>query len=625
MILSPKQVLELVKTPIDPVIGENKKLQDAHKVHIQGTGFESVLKQIVGYENVEQFHERKLLTKPFTRPLFKKIMNAQSRWKSAWGTQKFYQFQKNSEELSKDFKEQVLSQVWKNTSIETFVKEFLSKAIYQEFNGFLLVEKPQVITDETGTYQVREGIYKTIEGDVTKPYICFKSVEEVYKFKVTGKTVEFIVLAFGEIDQNGRKIQLYRVIDDRNDYIVEKEGNKVELSKLYPVIEHKAGRCPVVSMTYINKELINDKSRTSPVDDIIQLLDYHLHQFAEHLVSEILHAHPNFFQVGQRCVEVFKDIKCDGGRIAGQSNGQDINIQCPSCKGTGLNQKKDASTIQILPAMDEMGNGVNITAPAGYVTPPVDILTYQQNSIDWMEEKILEAALGVNNFTQSEGLQQTATGVIANLKPLEDIISEIIDIIEGVETALTDILGKMYYGDKYVRSEIIYGRKLTLRDENTLLREIKESKEAGASGTHIKSLNEELTYSRFIRSNSDLQRNIILNELEPLIGLTFKEIEDSNNIPKTVKLLKQNFTDLIQRFEMENGNLNDFMPGKEQSKKVNKIREILLGYIELLEEQMSPESSQEPPVISEFNPVNDQPFVPPSPLSRESFDQPPPL
>jgi hypothetical protein len=585
MILSEGQVLELVKQPIDPVISVNKNLQDDHKIHIQGIGFESVLRQIIGYENVEQFNQRKLLTKPFTRPLFKKILNTHSRWKTASGTTKYYNFAKNSEALSKEFKENVLNKVWKNQSIGTFVNEFLSKAIYEEFNGFLLVEKPQVINIDGLQYQVKDGIQKPYDGNV-KPYICFKSIDDVYKFKLTGKTVEFIVLLFGKIKRENRTIDLFRVIDDKYDYIVEKEGDKVNLSAEYPRIEHKAGRCPVSSITYINKTLTDDKTKTSPVDDIIQLLDYYLHQFAEHLVTEILHAHPNFFQTGQACTAHHEGVQCNKGEIFYERDGKSHKISCPTCRGTGHNLHKDASTTIILPAFDIEGKPFNITNVAGYVSPPVDALEYQQKAIDWMEEKIIEAATGINNFAQSDSLEKTATAVVANLKPLEQIISEIIDIIEGVETTLTDIIGKMFYGDKFLGSEILYGRKLSLRDENTLIEEIKKSKEAGASSTHIKSLNEELTYSRFIRSNYDLQRNAILNELEPLIGFTFDEIERSTNIPIKVKFLKQNFNDLIQRFENENGSINDFMAGSEMPKKVSAIKDILNNFVE---------DSQDPP------------------------------
>jgi hypothetical protein len=582
MILSQEEILEVVNNPINPVIGVNRELQDDHKVHIKGTGFETVLKQIIGYENVEQFNQKKLLTKPFTRPIFKKIINSQSRWKTAQGTSKFYKFTK--EKLAADFKDNILSQVWKGGSIDEFVKNFLAKAIYEEFNGFFLVEKGKTETIEGKKYEVKEGIKRRINPEEKiKPYIAFISVDDVYNYKVNGKRVEWICLKFGKEKRNNIDIELFRFIDDEFDYIIEKEGKVVRVSEKYPVLKHEAGRCPVVNVSFLNKNLTDDRTKTSPVDDIIALLDYYLHQFAEHLVTEVLHAHPNYYQVGQKCTAEYHNTKCDGGTIFYEENGEAKSMVCNSCKGTGHNLKKDASTTIILPALDSEGKAFSISNVAGYVAPPVDALTYQQAAIDWMENKILEAALNVKGYAQKEGLVSTATEVVANLRPLEDIISDIIDLIEGVEKELTDLIGRTYYGDKYLGCEIIYGRKLNLRDENTLLKEITEAKKAGATYQYIKTLCEELVYTRFIRSESDLQRNILLIELEPLVGFTMDEVEKSAYITRNVKILKQNFTDLIQKFEMDNGLITDYRPELETRKKALEILAVLYSYI--LDEQ----------------------------------------
>lgn len=576
MILSPEQVVHLVKEPKDSILDENIKLQNRHKIHIHGDGFESVLKQIIGYETVEQFKQKKLLSKPFTRSLFKKIINEQSRWKTAWGTSKFYAFDNNSDELSRQFQQDVLSQVWKNESIEVMVNDFLYKAIYEEFNGFLLVEKGRVEVIDGVRFEIRNGIKKRIEEtDQLKPYIVFISAEDVHAFKLSGKTVEFIVIKAGK---HGKK-DLFRVIDDRFDYIVEKEGNTCTLSTIFPPIEHGAGRCPVSTITSINRKITDDRTKTSPVDETIDLLDYYLHQFAEHLVTEILHAHPNFYQVAQRCMNVVEGIKCDNGWIRGSYNGKEIDKECPSCRGQGVRLHKDASTATIIPPRDNEGKPFNLSNPMGYVTPPIDILQYQIDAIDWMRKEILSSALGDASQATKESLVNSATEVIANNRSLQDIIAGIIEVIEGVETNLSDIIGKMFYGDRFIRSEIIYSRKISIKDENTLIKEISESKQAGASYSHIKTLNEELTRVRHVRSNTDLQRNIMLNDLEPLIGFSFNEVESSNSVDATTKELKQNFVDLIQRFEEQNGKITDFMPEAELPNRVSSIRDVLLGYL----------------------------------------------
>jgi hypothetical protein len=248
---------------------------------------------------------------------------------------------------------------------------------------------------------------------------------------------------------------------------------------------------------------------------------------------------------------------------------------CPSCKGNGANIHKDASTVIILPAKTDQGEAFNITNVAGYVSPPIDILKHQMEELDKIKHEILESATGQ---TGSQNLtERTATETILNLKPLENIIGEIIYVIESTEKKLTDIIGKMW-SDKYEGCEIIYGKRLNLRDDNLILAEIKSSKESGASYFYIRTLAEELIYSRFSQSHSDLQRNLLINAVEPFVGFTFDEIEKSANITQEQKYVKQNFTEYISRLEDEEGDLMKIKGDSDTGVKIKYIKEKLLIY-----------------------------------------------
>jgi len=272
MILDEKEIIDIIEKPRKGNLAVNKELQDDHKVHIYGAGFESVLTQIIGYENVEQFEQKKLLTKPFTRTLMKEIIDAQSRWKTSFGTSKFYEFK--DKEQRKEFQDDVLSQVWKGKSMSSFVDTFLSKALYEEFNGFFMIDRGRIVMEDGVRYEIREGIKKILpEGKEPLPYIVFIAVEDVYSFKIIGDTVEYLAINYGTKKVNGNEVKLYRVLDDKYDYIVEVHGRKPRISTDYPPIEHGARACPVSSVTHLNHKLTNDETKTSPVDQIIDLLD----------------------------------------------------------------------------------------------------------------------------------------------------------------------------------------------------------------------------------------------------------------------------------------------------------------------------------------------------------------
>lgn len=555
MRLTEDNIKTLVKQSRSEALAYSEALQDEHKVHITGDGYQKAITQIIGYENVEQFKQKKLLTKPFTRPLLKYIIDAQGRWKTAQGTSKVYRFQNDDDKKkAKAFKTDVLSQVWKGKDMENFIGKFLSPAIYTEFNGFFIVDKPKVVVDEAGQqFEIKDGKSTAVEKDAEPlPYIIFKPISEIHNFSVTGDKVDWIVYKLPNIETDGKSVQRYRVIDTVASYTITVEGSQ-NVTGMDEPLEHNVGVTPVVPVSSINKELGVDEVRTSPIDALIPLLDYYLNQYAEHVVSCLLHAHPIYYQVGQKCTYSNGEATCEEGQLSWEgSKGEHISATCNSCQGTGHNIHKDASTVIVLPAKTEAGDAFSITNVAGYVTPPNETLGSQIDRLDRIKKEILEAATGQ---ISAENLStKTATETILNQKPLEDIISEVIDVVEGVETQLTDIIGRMWAPDEYEKSVILRGRKLNLRDENLILEEISKAKENGSSYYYIKTLNEELIFSRFARSQDDLHRNLAAATLEPFIGFTFDEVEASANATTEQKYIKQNFVDYLQRAEMELGN-----------------------------------------------------------------------
>jgi hypothetical protein len=89
--------------------------------------------------------------------------------------------------------------------------------------------------------------------------------------------------------------------------------------------------------------------------------------------------------------------------------------------------------------------------------------------------------------------------------------------------------------------------------------------------------------------------------LEPLQGYTFSEVDTSSSIPPKTKLLKQNFTDYIERFELENGNIVEYEPNTEYSAKVKKIKAILDGYVVETETAISDAEKAKIPTQTTFN------------------------
>jgi len=593
MILSNDEILELIDHPRNSeAIEDAIELQDDHKVHVNGLNYQNVINRILDYEDQKQFVQKRELSEPVTPILTKKIKDEQGRWKTV-NAKKYYEWK--GIQKDKEFREEILSGVWKGESIDYFIKQFFSEALYTEFNGFVIVERPQTYQEGDIWYEIKDGIKSPSKGE-PNPYLIFRPIENILDFVSRGNRVEYLMIDWGEEIRKEKggdiKYRLIRVIDDEKDVIYESAeetlvANKdMELqsgyqeSRRYPRIKNKLGYVPAIQISTYRRDIKYDEIKTSPIGHIIPHLKTYLTLWAEHVITCILHSHPIYYQIGQKCTYEDSRGKCEDGIIRYTTpDGQPKEVTCPACKGAGAKIRKNASQALILPQLDEEGNAYNVSNVAGYVTPPVEALQQQIKELNWLKEDIFLAGTGMNKMAETE-IEKTATEAILNYKPLEKIVSEIQDNLEYVETFLVDTIGKMRYGSKYVRSEISYSRTLNLRDENTILTEIEQAKNSGASASYVRTLHRELIQTRYHHNKIDLERNMMLEEMEPFIGYTPEELNKyySGFIDQDTMLYKVYFTDYIVRFENEIGLITDYKPDKDMRERVNMIKDKLLSY-----------------------------------------------
>jgi len=325
MILTDQEVIELIEHPANSdAIQTASELQDIHKVHVNGKGYKDYIRQIIGYENNEQYARKKELSECGTIFLTKIIIDQQSRWQNVKGTKKYYTFAKAARK-EKEF-DKVLSQVWKNESIDYFINEFVKDALYTEFNGFVIGELPQVVKKEKNTYEIKDGISQPLQ-DKLKPYLIFRPIETIVDFVSKGNKVEYIIIDWGEEERDTQKnanpesgsgttVQLYRILDDNSDRIFEKIKGVVSLSTKYPLIPNKLDYVPAVQISIFRDDVLIDEVKTSPIRQSIPLLKTYLTNWAEHVITCILHSHPIYYQIGQQCRFEDKDGACQNGIIS---------------------------------------------------------------------------------------------------------------------------------------------------------------------------------------------------------------------------------------------------------------------------------------------------------------------
>jgi len=283
-----------------------------------------------------------------------------------------------------------------------------------------------------------------------------------------------------------------------------------------------------------------------------------------------LHNFPKLSVIGVKC------SYCGG---TGVTDDNDEKKVCPRCLGSGKLNPFNEDGVIFLPQALEEGKSAYPGSPAAYVTPDIDSLEFAKERLADLRDAIIFAGTGNKNLV-TERLQ-TATETITNAKTLEDRIGDILDNIEAVETFLVDTTAKKHnkFAGSYENCHIRYGRKLNLRDEEIILKEIKLSKESGMPESHIENLQKELIASRYRNSPEDLKRNLLLADIEPLCSYSIAEIRNfAEQIDSSILSLKVNFNERVDTFEAEHGAITDYKPDFDYDKRVNEIRQILLNY-----------------------------------------------
>ena len=558
--LTIEQIEDKIKTPISKLdLEEGVRVQNSHKVHITGEGFQ--LTQLKGFESDDDFNIRTQLTKPATVQLCALILDNLNRWVTSQGTVKIVKFKQ--EDAQKAFMS-VLARVWRGRSLEEFIRTFYKEAIYQEMEGFLVVTKPELTDDGM---MIREGVEQKYEGDALDPYIIFIAAEDVHDFNAIGDHLEYILIKLPKKENDEH--EYFRLIDDTQDTIVQYDKAHSKVASLEETI-HGVEWTPVIQISGIAKHLRNDKVKTSPIDHVLSALERYAQKDSDLIIQMVRHMYPKLASVTTEC------LMCEG---SGWRYDIEPKAQCSRCNGTGKVIPISRDGVLGLPQFISEGQTPYPGSPASYITPDNASLEVAIQDLKDLGKEILYSATGDKNLI-TETLN-TATENLINFKGLEDRISEIVEMVESREEFLIKTVATMHidYAGGFESVSVRYGRRLAIRGENEIMLEIVSAKKAGMPSSHIEALQRELIYSRYKNNKTELERQQLLADLEPLNGYSVDEVADIKDFVAIKDLrLKYNYNTIVDWFEAEHGLIQDYHREQDWNKRVEAIRQIFLTH-----------------------------------------------
>jgi hypothetical protein len=485
------EIHSLIKDPINKeMLDRAKELLVKHQLHVSGIGLDDYIDKIQGIENENAVSLRRALGKVITQPETQRIITVFDKVFSARGGGRLYEFSSESQEQF--FKSEVLKDVKNGMSLRTYMSKIWKELVNIDANGLIMAEI----------------------GQNQKVFLSYKASSEIHDIAFKGaQKVEYVIFKPKETKEGN----IYRVIDDRYDYLVLVKGKEITL------IEEQTYINPwgYVPATFISDRL--DKKSNGytthiyesmiPADDM--LLDYTIHKIYKTRIGIPLH-----WQYARECGT------CEGsGTVLDKDSQTDIN--CNICGGTGVtNHNRDVSEIIVLPIPET--DDVPLAPPAGYVQPDLETWRKQEETIEKMSKKMYEVVWGEGATIEGDRRNITSSELIVRDNSKESKLNEISDNEENVEQFLTDVLGDFYFPGSYQGSIVNNGRHFAIKTTDELLKEYQDAIVNDLPTTQLNEILTDYYHSMYMRSPQRLNAAIVKMKTKPFFHWQPEKLQAAN-------------------------------------------------------------------------------------------------
>lgn len=412
-------------------------------------------------------------------------------------------------------------------------------------------------------------------GDYPEPYFYWLPIEHVITYEVDRRTGNMRWIIFR---QDGGRIAV--IDDERYRVFAEEKGNIGELLVESP---HDLGYCPARFFWDEPLNLHEPDVKASPLTSELESLDWFLFFHLSKRNLDMYGSYPIYSGYEQSCDfsnEENGDY-CDGGFIKDKQgyykfDQSGLLMRCPKCGDK-----------RIIGA----GSYVEIPVPDGDRQPdlrnPVQILTVDRDSLDYnvteeerLRTNIITAVVGTNEqITTRDALNEQQ--VRANFESQTTILNRVKKGFESAQMFVDGTICRLRYGGAFLSAKINYGTEFYLSDVAQLRERYKVAKESGASEAELDALQTQIIETEYRHDPTQMQRMLVLSEIEPYRHLTRQETLDlygKQLITEEELRVKLNFANFVRRFERENMNILEFGAQIPYSKKIQVITDKIYSY-----------------------------------------------
>lgn len=423
-----------------------------------------------------------------------------------------------------------------------------------------------------------------------QPYFYWLPIRDVIDFEADPLTGQMQWIIFR---QDGDRIAVF---DDESRRVFRGKGN--EIGELLYEQPHDLGYCP--ARFFWNEPLSLDKPdiKQSPVTKELDRLDWYLFFSISKRHLDTYGSYPIYWGYQQECDYHDETCECDGGFLKDKKgnwlyDNNGLLKPCPVCSRKRLT---GAGSFVEVPVPDPSQGQPDLSNPVGMLSVDRSSLDYNKTEENDLRMAIITAIVGqAEEITQREAFNEQQ--VKAGFESQSTVLQRVKRGFEEAQKWVDDTIARERYGTAFISSSINYGTEFYLFTADELRLRYKTAKESGASEADLDALQQQIIETEYRHNPQQMQRMIILGDLEPYRHLTRDEVQalyEKNLITIEELMVKLNFADFVRRFERENMNIITFGENIDYDTKIDTIKERLAEYArEIIPQQKEVEPIKE--------------------------------
>ena len=522
-------------------------LADKYYKLYTGDKIEDLLARIVTRETEDEFKQRTEITKSITPAILNSTKLPFQKATRKSPIVRKIDFEGDSEAKKLEL-EEYINKYWGDKSLEKYLEYSFVDYNYTDPNAFLITE--------FGDFDPQT--------EKAEPYPFVATSTEAVMFEYHNEILDYLIVKLPikyldkGTEQDGFKYTMYLGWDtieftqvaeeEANGSIaVDSPGEYIEIEKKYYKViyyEPKNEKVPAIRFGFNRDTRTKGRTFVSVFHSVLSYLEKTLKLNSELDLSTAMTAFPQRFSYVTPCTA--RD--CSQGWLP---NGD----ECPICNGTGLQPlhrgTQDVISLALPRDPEQM---IDLNNMLVYKSPPIELLTFQQEHLEYLKKSIHAMMFNADLFTREE-VSVTATEKILETDNMNDTLypfarhySSVWEFVVRDIATFTDLNQGLTVQHKFPND-------FKMKGLSELMTELKLAKDAGASTSTIAAIEDDINEILYSDRPDALKEMRIKNLINPFRGYTEADIRfiiSQNNVPLYNRTLWENFESIFQDLEAEN-------------------------------------------------------------------------